>query len=106
MPLHVCEPGQWYLVVTCKGCGTRGPILHDLSEGQSKIMAVYTWRCPMCDHIDQYDEDDIERYSIPSIPRPEIVAKTYISNRSDLWWCGCLGSVALGGVFARGRQGR
>ena len=42
-------------------------ILRDLSEGQSKIMAVYTWRCPVCDHIDQYDSEDIERYQHPDL---------------------------------------
>jgi hypothetical protein len=65
MPLHVCEPGEWYLVVTCRGCTTRGPLVHDLSRGQSTIKAVYTWRCPVCDHIDQYDSEDIERYQHP-----------------------------------------
>jgi len=65
MPLHVCEPGEWYLVVSCKNCGTRGPILRDLSEGHSEIIAVYTWRCPVCDHVDQYDSEEIERYQHP-----------------------------------------
>ena len=65
MPLHVCEPGEWYLVVTCRGCQTRGPLVHDLSQGRAEIVAVYTWRCPVCDHIDQYDVDDIERYRHP-----------------------------------------
>jgi hypothetical protein len=65
MPLHVCEPHEWYLVVACKKCGTRGPMLRDFSHGQSEITAVYTWRCPICDHIDQYDSEDIERYQHP-----------------------------------------
>ena len=65
MPLHVCEPGEWYFVVTCNNCKTRGPLLRDPSKGQAEIVAVYTWRCPVCDHIDQYDAEDIERYQHP-----------------------------------------
>jgi hypothetical protein len=40
-------------------------MLRDLSHGQSEVMAVYTWRCPACDYIDQYDSEDIERYQHP-----------------------------------------
>ena len=65
MPLSKCTPGEWYLVVTYTKCQTRSPILPDLSEGKAKIDAVYTWRCPVCDHVDQYHSEEIERYQHP-----------------------------------------
>lgn len=65
MPLSACHPGEWYLVVTCTRCKTRSPILPDMSEGKAKINAVYAWRCPVCEHVDQYQGQQIERYQHP-----------------------------------------
>jgi hypothetical protein len=65
MPLSDCQPGEWYLVVTCTNCKTVAPLLRDLSKGESKITATYTWRCPICQHVDQYDSGEINRYQHP-----------------------------------------
>jgi hypothetical protein len=65
MPITACKPGEWYLVVACTACQTRSPILPDLTQGKAEIKAVYTWRCPVCGHVDQYDSEHIERYQHP-----------------------------------------
>ncbi|HET6889930.1 MAG TPA: hypothetical protein VFH31_02410 [Pyrinomonadaceae bacterium] len=64
MPLSACKPGEWYLVVNCHHCGTRS-LLPDLSDGKSTIDAVYTWRCPVCEHVDQREGKEVERYQHP-----------------------------------------
>ena len=61
-PVLKFEPGEWYLVVTCKQCGFRQPMIHDLSRGKSSIDASYQWCCPMCEHLDAYHGTDVERY--------------------------------------------
>jgi hypothetical protein len=65
MPLTHCEPGAWYLVVTCKSCQAKFPLFRDLSNGQPKIAATYKWQCPVCNHVDEYEPEDIERYQHP-----------------------------------------
>lgn len=62
MPLTLCEPYAWYLVVTCGECDVRQPIHRDASEGKADLLRGYTWRCMQCDHIQTYDPDEIERY--------------------------------------------
>ena len=62
MPLTICEPLAWYLVVTCKQCGVRQPIHRDPSEGKADLLRTYTWRCVQCVHIHTYDPVEIERY--------------------------------------------
>ena len=64
MPLSDCKPGEWYLAVNCHHCGTRS-LLPDLSDGKSTIDAVYTWRCPVCEHVDQREGKEVERYQHP-----------------------------------------
>lgn len=62
MPLTLCEPNGWYLVVICKRCGVRQPIHRDPSEGKADLLRKYTWRCMQCAHTDTYDPDEVERY--------------------------------------------
>ena len=62
MPLAVCEPNAWYLVVTCKNCGVRQPLHRDLSEGKSALLRTYAWRCIQCQHTALYEANEIERY--------------------------------------------
>ena len=65
MSLSDCQPGKWYLVVTCSHCQVRQPLLRDLSEGKSEIKATYRWRCPHCGHYGSYESDKVERYQHP-----------------------------------------
>lgn len=65
MSLSDCQPGKWYLVVTCSHCQVRQPLLRDLSEGKSEIKATYRWKCPHCGHYGAYDSDKVERYQHP-----------------------------------------
>ena len=69
MPLTICEPNAWYLVVTCKHCGTRQPIHRDSSEGRAVLLRKYTCRCVQCGHTDTYEADEIERYQHVVEPR-------------------------------------
>lgn len=62
MPLTICEPYAWYLVVTCKHCGARQPIHRDSSEGRAELLRKYTTRCVQCGQTDTYEPDEIERY--------------------------------------------
>jgi hypothetical protein len=62
MPLSICEPYAWYLVVTCEYCGARQPIHRDTSQGKATLLRKYTWRCIQCNQIATYDPDKIERY--------------------------------------------
>ena len=62
MPLSVCEPYAWYLVITCKSCGERQPIHRDTSKGKSALLRSYKWRCTHCQHVDVYEGNEIERY--------------------------------------------
>lgn len=62
MPLTICEPNVWYLVVACKHCGVRQPIHRDPSEGKADLLRKYTWQCMQCAQIATYDPADIERY--------------------------------------------
>ena len=62
MPLSVCEPFAWYLVITCKQCGTRQPLHRDPSHGTSALLRSYKWRCIQCQHTAVYEADEIERY--------------------------------------------
>jgi len=71
MPLSACQPGEWYLVVACVHCNTRGPLLRDLSQGRSEIFATYTWFCPICGQVNQYEPQDIERYKHPATASDE-----------------------------------
>ena len=62
-PILEFEPGEWYLVVTCKNCEARQPMIHDLSRGENPINGIYNWTCPACGHTDAYDSHkDVERY--------------------------------------------
>lgn len=62
MSLSVCEPYAWYLVITCKKCGTRQPLHRDPSRGKSALLRSYKWCCIQCQHTDVYEASDIERY--------------------------------------------
>ena len=62
MPLTVCEPYAWYLVVTCKHCGVRQPIHQDRSEGKSTLLRSYRWRCIQCQQLMTYAAHEVERY--------------------------------------------
>jgi len=62
MPLSICEPLAWYLVVACKNCGVRQPIQRDTSEGKAVLLRRYTWLCLECRHIATYSPHEIERY--------------------------------------------
>jgi hypothetical protein len=62
MPLTVCEPYAWYLVVTCKNCGLRQPLHRDASHGKSALLRSYKWRCLECEHVAIYEAGEIERY--------------------------------------------
>jgi hypothetical protein len=64
-PMLEFEPGEWYLVVTCKKCKAHQPMLHDLTQGKSEIRGIYNWQCPLCQHLDYYDMEAIERYQHP-----------------------------------------
>lgn len=66
MPLYICDPGEWYFVVTCEKCDTRQPITHDLSRGKSKIDFAYRWRCLKCKRAAYYDSNVVERYCHPT----------------------------------------
>jgi predicted nucleic-acid-binding Zn-ribbon protein len=69
MPLSICEPYVWYLVVTCKNCGLRQPIHRDKSDGKATLLRRYTWRCIQCHHNTTYEPDEIERYQHLSAQR-------------------------------------
>jgi len=62
MPLSICEPYGWYLVVTCKHCGTRQPIHRDQSLGNAALLRKYTSLCVQCEEITIYEPHEIERY--------------------------------------------
>lgn len=62
MPLTVCEPLAWYLVIRCKDCGARQPLHRDRSEGKAELLRSYAWRCVQCQHSDTYRPNEIERY--------------------------------------------
>ena len=62
MPLSICEPFAWYLVVTCENCGARQPIHRDISQGKATLLRKYTWRCIQCDQVATYEPEKIERY--------------------------------------------
>ena len=62
MPLTYCTPYEWYLVITCKQCGTRQAIHRDLSQGKSKLLRSYKWRCVHCGHEAVYEPSEVERY--------------------------------------------
>ena len=65
MPLSLCKPGAWYLVVACKQCGVRQPITRDPSEGKAELLRTYKWKCIDCGHEDTYHPEEIERYLCP-----------------------------------------
>ena len=69
MPLSVCEPDAWYLVIACKACGARQPLHRDVSQGKSALLRNYKWRCIECQHVDIYDPNEIERYQHNIQPR-------------------------------------
>ena len=62
MPLSLCEPFGWYLVITCKNCGARQPIHRDQSQGKAALLRSYTWRCIECKHTSTSGHQEIERY--------------------------------------------
>ena len=62
MPLSICEPFAWYLVIRCKDCGTRQPIHRDSSEGKAELLRSYHWRCVHCQQVNVYQPAEIERY--------------------------------------------
>ena len=64
-PMANCSPGEWHLVITCEKCGTRQPIIHDLSKREAAIIATYTCRCSACQHSADYASEVIERYLHP-----------------------------------------
>ena len=74
IPMSACKPGDWYLVVKCHHCDTRAAI-PDLSNGKAEIDATYTWRCPVCDHMDESKAEQIERYQHPLRDSAESVSQ-------------------------------
>ena len=62
MPLSFCEPFAWYLVITCKNCGTRQPLHRDPSQGTSALLRSYKGHCIHCQHTAVYEAKEIERY--------------------------------------------
>jgi hypothetical protein len=64
-PMSLCEPGKWYLVITCKKCKTRQPLFVDMTRGSSRLPVIYTTRCVVCQHEDTYDGKELERYKHP-----------------------------------------
>jgi ribosomal protein S27E len=53
------EPGEWYLLITCKHCGGK-QILLDPSRGKTIVPDYST--CPDCLRKTQYSGDLVERY--------------------------------------------
>jgi hypothetical protein len=66
MPLSVCEPYAWYLVVTCKRCRVRQALHRDTSQGKSALLRSYKWRCIQCHYVATYAPSEIERYQTHS----------------------------------------
>jgi hypothetical protein len=66
VPLYICNPGEWYFVITCVKCGTCQPISHDPSQGKSKIHLAYRWTCLNCKNAAFYDCEVVERYCHPT----------------------------------------
>ena len=62
MPLSVCKPDAWYLLVRCKHCDVRQPLHCDFSQGKSELLRDYKHTCVECGHTDVYTTKDIERY--------------------------------------------
>src|SRR5260370_12901794 len=60
--MHILTPGKWYLIFICTKCKTRQVLFPDLSNGTSKISAIYTVACQKCDHEASYDTESIEHY--------------------------------------------
>lgn len=58
--------GEWYIVITCRGCNERHPVFHDLTKGAATITPVYIWRCPYCNYKDSYEGEAVERYQHPA----------------------------------------
>jgi len=50
------------VIITCEKCTTKHSLFRDLSDGESRIKAIYEWTCPTCGHASLYDSDGIERY--------------------------------------------
>lgn len=63
--MRMLDSGKWYLIYFCTGCKTRQMLFPDLSNGTSKISAIYRVTCVACEHEDSYDSATIERYQHP-----------------------------------------
>ena len=68
VPISDCEPGEWYVAVTCEKCGTREALYRDPSKGKSTLTESYKFRCPKCQHRATYSPEKLERYQHPDIP--------------------------------------
>jgi hypothetical protein len=58
--------GEWYVVITCRGCNERHPVIHDLTKGQATISVCYIWQCPSCGKRDTYEGEEVQRYRHPN----------------------------------------
>jgi hypothetical protein len=51
------EPGKWYLVVSCAGCGKAIPFAETVSPDEQPDLQYRTignLTCPQCGHVDTY----------------------------------------------------
>jgi len=50
------RPGTWYIVVTCKQCGSVIYLFRDLTDGKSSLGGgTYLVTCPHCEHRGEYE---------------------------------------------------
>ena len=70
VPLSDCEPGEWYVVVTCEKCKSREALFRDVSKGKSTLDATYSFRCSKCQHKAKYGPESLERYRHPDSEVP------------------------------------
>ena len=60
--MHTLRHDKWYLMFICESCKTRQVLFPDLSDGTSKLSAIYTVACHKCGHEGSYHTESIERY--------------------------------------------
>jgi DNA-directed RNA polymerase subunit RPC12/RpoP len=51
------EPGKWYLVVNCAGCGEPIPFAETVSPEERpelQYQTITNLACPRCGHVDTY----------------------------------------------------
>jgi hypothetical protein len=62
MQLQLCQPFEWYFVVTCSTCNTRQALFRDSSQGKARVRLTYSHKCDKCESESAYEPEDIERY--------------------------------------------